>query len=121
MRKKYLNVSETAAFLGLSPNTIYALAQSGRLPADKHKGAWRFLYGGVFRFNQYWWSQYWIRRNKQLLRNPLSLPPRRSLMERRIYKAYEGLLVTKRGTGKHTSKGADSLTPNPGSSKKIER
>ena len=34
-QKKFLNLQETAEFLNLSPNTIYGLTSSGKLPHIK--------------------------------------------------------------------------------------
>ena len=40
--QRYLSVSETATYLGLSPKTIYAWAEKGAIPAYKVGRVWRF-------------------------------------------------------------------------------
>jgi excisionase family DNA binding protein len=42
MEQRYLSVAETAAYLGLSPKTVYAWAEKGAMPAHKVGRVWRF-------------------------------------------------------------------------------
>jgi excisionase family DNA binding protein len=37
-----LTINDLAAYLRLSPSTIYKLAKAGKLPGRKVGGAWRF-------------------------------------------------------------------------------
>lgn len=38
-----LNVKDASAFLGISPNSLRALAKTGRIPAARIGRAWRFV------------------------------------------------------------------------------
>jgi excisionase family DNA binding protein len=42
LEQRYLSVAETAAYLGLSPKTVYAWAEKGAIPAYKLGRVWRF-------------------------------------------------------------------------------
>jgi excisionase family DNA binding protein len=42
VEQRYLSVSETAAYMGLSRKTIYAWAEKGAIPAYKVGRVWRF-------------------------------------------------------------------------------
>jgi excisionase family DNA binding protein len=42
VEQRYLSVSETATYLGLSPKTVYAWAEKGAIPAYKVGRVWRF-------------------------------------------------------------------------------
>ena len=40
--KSNLSVEEVASWLGVTPRTVYRLAQRGRIPGFKAGGQWRF-------------------------------------------------------------------------------
>jgi len=42
VNKTYLSVQEVARYFGVTPSTIYRLAQQGLLPGLKVGGQWRF-------------------------------------------------------------------------------
>ena len=42
VEQRYLSVAETAAYLGLSPKTVYVWAEKGAMPAYKVGRVWRF-------------------------------------------------------------------------------
>ena len=42
IEQRYLSVAETAAYLGLSPKTVYSWAEKGTIPAYKVGRVWRF-------------------------------------------------------------------------------
>jgi excisionase family DNA binding protein len=42
IEQRYLNVTDTAKYLGLSPKTIYGWAEKGTIPAYKVGRVWRF-------------------------------------------------------------------------------
>lgn len=42
IEQRYLSVSQTARYMGLSPKTIYAWAEKGAMPACKVGRVWRF-------------------------------------------------------------------------------
>jgi excisionase family DNA binding protein len=42
IEQRYLSVAETAAYLGLSPKTIYCWAEKSAMPAYKVGRVWRF-------------------------------------------------------------------------------
>ena len=42
MEQRYLSVAQAAAYMGLSPKTLYAWAEKGAIPAHKLGRLWRF-------------------------------------------------------------------------------
>lgn len=42
VERRYLSVSETAAYLGLSPKTVYAWVEKKTIPGYKVGRVWRF-------------------------------------------------------------------------------
>jgi excisionase family DNA binding protein len=48
--QRYLSVLETAAYLGLSPKTVYCWAEKGTMPAYKVGRVWRFDKAELDRF-----------------------------------------------------------------------
>lgn len=40
--QRYLSLNDTAKYLGLSPKTLYAWAEGGKMPAYKVGRVWRF-------------------------------------------------------------------------------
>lgn len=42
IEQRYLSVAQTAAYLGLSPKTVYSWVEKGAMPAYKVGRVWRF-------------------------------------------------------------------------------
>ena len=42
IEQRYLSVTETATYLGLSPKTVYSWAEKGAMPGYKVGRVWRF-------------------------------------------------------------------------------
>lgn len=50
MPEAFLTASEVAAFLKLKVDTVYILAQQGKLPGTKVGGQWRFMESHIIRW-----------------------------------------------------------------------
>jgi excisionase family DNA binding protein len=42
IEQRYLNLNQTATYLGMSPKTIYSWVEGGKIPAYKLGRVWRF-------------------------------------------------------------------------------
>ena len=66
--KPLLTIDEVAKYLSLSRDTVYRLAQAGKIPAGKVGNQWRFTSSEI---------EEWLQKNKNTQTEAVPLKPRR--------------------------------------------